>query len=150
MADRITQLQDYINMLAEQMCNAVGVLQQIAPPIAFENSQISLKHLKLEEQEKILPPNHDITDPVVLENIQIFSKLISRTVKDIDIIVSSLPSKESTTDLQYEKLEKLNSDNQTHAEQLENLIEEGENLLTHIRSMIDNISSELLQIDKIG
>lgn len=122
MADRITQLQDYINMLAEQMCNALGVLQQIAPPIAFENSQINLKHLKLDEQEKILPPNHEITDPIVLENINVFSKLISRTVKDIDIIVSSLPSKESTTDTQYQMLEQLNKDNHNHAEQLENLI----------------------------
>merc|ERR1711944_386564 len=111
-------------MLADQMCNAIGILQQTAPPIAFENSQISMKHLKQDETEIIQPASAEITDPVVIENINVFSNLISRTVKDIDIIVSSLPSKDSTTDTQYQKLETLNSDNQTHADQLEMLITE--------------------------
>ncbi|XP_031553228.1 uncharacterized protein LOC116290356 isoform X3 [Actinia tenebrosa] len=35
MADRITQLQDALNQLADQFCNSIGILQQSAKPGQF-------------------------------------------------------------------------------------------------------------------
>ena len=37
MADRVTQLQDAINELADLMCNAIGILQQDAHPSKFSS-----------------------------------------------------------------------------------------------------------------
>ena len=44
MSDRVTQLQDAINELADLMCNAIGLLQQEASPSKFEeDSESSLQ-----------------------------------------------------------------------------------------------------------
>ncbi|XP_077325206.1 mediator of RNA polymerase II transcription subunit 21 isoform X2 [Lithobates pipiens] len=86
MADRLTQLQDALNSLADQFCNAIGVLQQCAPPASFSNIQTSIN--------KDQPPNP------TEEYAQLFAALIARTAKDIDVLIDSLPSEESTAALQ--------------------------------------------------
>ena len=42
MADRLTQLPDAVNSLADQFCNAIGVLQQCGPPASFSNIQTAI------------------------------------------------------------------------------------------------------------
>ncbi|CAJ0948293.1 unnamed protein product [Ranitomeya imitator] len=89
MADRLTQLQDALNSLADQFCNAIGVLQQCAPPASFSNIQTSVN------KEQPSSPTE--------EYAQLFAALIARTAKDIDVLIESLPSEESTAALQVRR-----------------------------------------------
>uniref|UniRef100_A0A3P8WNW6 Mediator of RNA polymerase II transcription subunit 21 n=1 Tax=Cynoglossus semilaevis TaxID=244447 RepID=A0A3P8WNW6_CYNSE len=86
MADRLTQLQDAVNSLADQLCNAIGVLQQCAPPASFSNIQTSI--------------NKDQPANPTEEYAQLFAALIARTAKDVDVLIDSLPSEESTAAVQ--------------------------------------------------
>uniref|UniRef100_A0A674GCQ0 Mediator of RNA polymerase II transcription subunit 21 n=1 Tax=Taeniopygia guttata TaxID=59729 RepID=A0A674GCQ0_TAEGU len=86
MADRLTQLQDAVNSLADQFCNAIGVLQQCGPPASFSNIQTAIN-----KDQGVNPTE---------EYAQLFAALIARTAKDIDVLIDSLPSEESTAALQ--------------------------------------------------
>uniref|UniRef100_A0A8C4QMF3 Mediator of RNA polymerase II transcription subunit 21 n=1 Tax=Eptatretus burgeri TaxID=7764 RepID=A0A8C4QMF3_EPTBU len=86
MADRLTQLQDALNLMADHFCNAVGVLQQCAPSSCFTSTQgAAIKDAQASTQE---------------EYSQLFATLIARTAKDIDVLIDSLPSEDSTPALQ--------------------------------------------------
>uniref|UniRef100_A0A8B9WDA5 Mediator of RNA polymerase II transcription subunit 21 n=1 Tax=Bos mutus grunniens TaxID=30521 RepID=A0A8B9WDA5_BOSMU len=97
MADRLTQLQDAVNSLADQFCNAIGVLQQCGPPASFSNIQTAI--------------NKDQPANPTEEYAQLFAALIARTAKDIDVLIDSLPSEESTAALQAASLYKLEEEN---------------------------------------
>lgn len=49
----------------------------------------------------------------------LFAALISRCAKDIDTLIESLPSEESSTELQVQSLRRLEAENKEAAEQLE-------------------------------
>lgn len=49
----------------------------------------------------------------------LFAQLISRCAKDIDTLIESLPSEESSTELQVQSLRRLEAENKEAAEQLE-------------------------------
>lgn len=49
----------------------------------------------------------------------LFATLISRCAKDIDTLIESLPSEESSTELQVQSLRRLEAENKEAAEQLE-------------------------------
>ncbi|XP_006897799.1 PREDICTED: mediator of RNA polymerase II transcription subunit 21-like [Elephantulus edwardii] len=130
MADRLTQLQDAVNSLADQFCNAIGVLQQCGPPSSFSNIQMTIN--------KDQPAN-----PTEVY-AQLFAALIARTAKDIDVLIDSLPSEESTAALQAASLYKL-EENHEAATCLEDVVYRGDMLLEKIQSALADIAQSQLK-----
>lgn len=87
MADRLTQLQDAVNELAELFCNGVGILQQQAVPGHFPGFDRAGGRTPQQAQ-----PGDDYA--------QLFATLIGRKAKDIDTLIDSLPSEDSSSELQ--------------------------------------------------
>ncbi|XP_038059617.1 mediator of RNA polymerase II transcription subunit 21-like isoform X2 [Patiria miniata] len=133
MADRVTQLQDAVNQLAEHFCNSVGVLQQSASPAkfpGFEKQGVGQLPEPAQSQE---------------EYSQLFAQLIARTAKDIDVLIDSLPSEESTLELQQASLRNLEADNQEAAAKLAEVVERGEALLVRIQEALGDIAEAQLR-----
>ncbi|XP_012496418.1 PREDICTED: mediator of RNA polymerase II transcription subunit 21 [Propithecus coquereli] len=128
MADRLTQLQDAVNSLADQFCNAIGVLQQCGPPASFNNIQTAI--------------NKDQPANPTEEYAQLFAALIARTAKDIDVLIDSLPSEESTAALQAASLYKLEEENHEAATCLEDVVYRGDMLLEKIQSALADILAD--------
>ncbi|XP_067438639.1 mediator of RNA polymerase II transcription subunit 21 isoform X1 [Thunnus thynnus] len=138
MADRLTQLQDAVNSLADQFCNAIGVLQQCAPPASFSNIQTAI--------------NKDQPANPTEEYAQLFAALIARTAKDVDVLIDSLPSEESTAALQVNhplnqaaSLRQLEEENHDAAGRLEEVVYRGDMLLEKIQSALADIAQSQLR-----
>ena len=147
MADRLTQLQDTLNQLAEHFCNSIGIIQQTAlknttSPQQPQPPQPPQQQQQNNETTKPEPGAGDVTQE---GHSQLFATLISHTVKDIDFLIDALPSEKSTTDLQLESLNQLEQENEVAGEELKKAVEEGEQLLEEIRSTISEISQNMLQ-----
>ncbi|NXV12782.1 MED21 polymerase, partial [Cepphus grylle] len=144
MADRLTQLQDAVNSLADQFCNAIGVLQQCGPPASFSNIQTAIN--------KDQPANPTEGKPFFLHLLtnceqyaQLFAALIARTAKDIDVLIDSLPSEESTAALQAASLYRLEEENHEAAARLEEVVYRGDMLLEKIQSALADIAQSQLK-----
>ncbi|XP_052778918.1 mediator of RNA polymerase II transcription subunit 21-like [Mya arenaria] len=131
MADRLTQLQDAVNHMGEHFCNSTGILQQFAPPSPFQTFD------KQGRKSPVSPPSEDYA--------AMFSKLIARTAKDIDVLIDSLPSIESSQDLQLKSLHALEVENQESADRLEAIVKQGEDLLLKIQEAQHDIAQVQLQ-----
>uniref|UniRef100_A0A8C5PSA5 Mediator of RNA polymerase II transcription subunit 21 n=1 Tax=Leptobrachium leishanense TaxID=445787 RepID=A0A8C5PSA5_9ANUR len=131
MADRLTQLQDALNSLADQFCNAIGVLQQCAPPAQFGAIQTAI--------------NKDQPSSPTEEYAQLFAALIARTAKDIDVLIDSLPSEESTAALQAASLYQLEEENHAAATRLEDVVYRGDLLLEKIQTALADIAQSQLK-----
>lgn len=70
----------------------------------------------------------------------LFATLISRCAKDIDTLIESLPSEESSTELQVQSLRRLEAENKEAAEQLEEVVRQGEILLEKIQGALSDIA----------
>lgn len=130
MTDRLTQLQEAVNCQAENLCNAIGILQQFAPPSPFPEFE-----RPQEAQEKQLPAE---------DYPQLFAQYIVRTAKDIDVLIDSLPSEDSTPELQAASLRRLEMDNQEAATKLEDAVKRCEDLLKRVQSILKNSAQEQL------
>ncbi|KAB0403587.1 hypothetical protein E2I00_015931, partial [Balaenoptera physalus] len=136
--------------LADQFCNAIGVLQQCGPPASFSNIQTAI--------------NKDQPANPTEEYAQLFAALIARTAKDIDVLIDSLPSEESTAALQVEisfplriltflnlclikaaSLYKLEEENHEAATCLEDVVYRGDMLLEKIQSALADIAQSQLK-----
>ncbi|XP_062522443.1 mediator of RNA polymerase II transcription subunit 21-like [Corticium candelabrum] len=118
MADRVTQLQDSVNELAEHFCNSVGVLQM---------------------------PQQPGEQAAASENAKLFSSLIARKAKDIDALINSLPSADCSAEIQAENLKLLEKQNQDLSAKLERAVEHGEGLLKDIRHALHVIAKSQLE-----
>ncbi|XP_002128572.1 mediator of RNA polymerase II transcription subunit 21-like [Ciona intestinalis] len=134
MSDRLTQLQDAVNQLAEHFCNGVGILQQSAVPGSFAGLEKS-----------------GSKEPAVTndDTIRLFSTLITKTAKDIDVLIDSLPSEESTPELQAKYLAKLEQENQDAAARLRTFVDKGEEQLAEIQKALVEIAQAQLQARSI-
>ncbi|XP_028163207.1 mediator of RNA polymerase II transcription subunit 21 [Ostrinia nubilalis] len=133
MADRLTQLQDTINQQAEHFCNSIGILQQFSTPSKFPGFDRSGSQTPQQQQNQ--------EDYAVL-----FATLISRCAKDIDTLIESLPSEESSAELQVQSLRRLEAENKEAAEQLEEVVRQGEILLEKIQGALSDIAQSQLDM----
>lgn len=108
-----------------------GVLQQCGPPASFSNIQTAI--------------NKDQPANPTEEYAQLFAALIARTAKDIDVLIDSLPSEESTAALQAASLYKLEEENHEAATCLEDVVYRGDMLLEKIQSALADIAQSQLK-----
>ena len=146
MSDRLSQLQDQVNYLAELFCNATGVLQAQAKPSKFENFAENLNRGYEDDNQtaKATEEGGDIKDVKLT-----FAELITTTAKKIDVLIDSLPSEdESNEQLQAEQLKELEIENAEAARQLEYVTNCAENLLQQIQRKISQIAESQLSIQQ--
>ncbi|XP_053210783.1 mediator of RNA polymerase II transcription subunit 21-like [Panonychus citri] len=133
MADRLTQIQDAVNIQAENFCNSIGIIQQFSKPSFFPDFEKSKASANEDSS-----PGEDYP--------QLFAQLIARTAKDIDVLIDSLPSEESTPELQASHLKRLEAENQEAAQRLEETVAKGEKLLEQIQKALQDIAEAQLQM----
>ncbi|KAL1128898.1 hypothetical protein AAG570_013432 [Ranatra chinensis] len=135
MADRLTQLQDTINQQAEYFCNSVGILQQSAAPSkfpGFDRTLVLWYGYKLNGSLQLFRSGCQTPQQQQDDYAQLFATLITRCAKDIDALIESLPSDDSSSELQAQCLRRLEQDNQEAAERLEEVVRRGELLLEQV------------------
>lgn len=58
------------------------------------------------------------------DHTHLFAQLIARTAKDIEVLIDSLPSEESSAELQSASLIKLEEENREAAKRLEDIVQQ--------------------------
>ena len=119
MADRITQLQQAIHLLADHFCNSIGLLQELA-----------------ESTDTV----DDSNSPLV------YSRCISRTSYDISTIIESLPSVELKPDNHFDRLQLKIDNNDDRAKQLNKFLHIAKVSLFQIRNAQSRISDLQLKM----
>ena len=120
MSDRVTQLQDLIDEQAANLCNAVGVLQQSVPSTTHFEAPTQGASDGDKPSNTSAPTSGTATvstaaasaaasaaagasaaqAPSGDELVELFARSISRTAKQIDLLIDSLPSEEASADIQ--------------------------------------------------
>ncbi|XP_031623066.1 mediator of RNA polymerase II transcription subunit 21 [Contarinia nasturtii] len=131
MSDRLTQLQDTVNLQAEHFCNSIGILQQASVPSKFPGFE------RIGSQQSSQSAQEDYA--------QLFSTLISRCAKDIDTLIESLPNEDSSQELQAQSLRRLEIENQEAAKRLEEIVDRGQKTLEKIQAALSDIAQAQLE-----
>ena len=83
------------------------------------------------------------------DHTHLFAQLIARTAKDIEVLIDSLPSEESSAELQSVSLQKLEDDNQESAAKLEAAVAQGTEVLDQIQSALHDIAQSQMEMQKL-
>ena len=118
---------------ADNFTNSLGILQQSAVPSQFPGFGN-----KTPQQQ---PQGEDHT--------HLFAQLIARTAKDIEVLIDSLPSEESTIEIQSASLSKLEAENLEAANKLEEVVKQGEATLKEIQAALHDIAQAQLEMQKL-
>jgi mediator of RNA polymerase II transcription subunit 21 len=135
MSDRLTQLQDVVNVLADHLCNATGVLQETARPSRFGD---------FEQNSSSTNSNVDNNGD---DYSRLFATLITRTTSELVALIDSLPTIPSTEDdlaEQHAQLESLEQENIEATVKLEQTTELAEYLLEQVQTCLQSLSQALL------
>eukprot|EP01113_Clastostelium_recurvatum_P033742 TRINITY_DN4495_c0_g1_i1.p2 TRINITY_DN4495_c0_g1~~TRINITY_DN4495_c0_g1_i1.p2 ORF type:complete len:138 (-),score=33.54 TRINITY_DN4495_c0_g1_i1:156-569(-) len=124
--DRVTQLQEQVDRLAEMMSTCVGVLQRDAPPLPLGSA-----------------------DPAVIQardafaqNAHVMALDIVQVSKNIEMLIDSLPGVSRTVPQQVEQLEALEKENQLEGKRLEHGLAEAEMWLQQVRDAIRTVAQD--------
>ena len=135
MSDRLTQLQDVVNLLADHLCNATGVLQETARPSRFGD---------FEQNSSSTTTNVDNNGD---DYSRLFATYITRTTSELVALIDSLPTIPSTEDdlaEQHGQLELLEQENIAATARLEQTTELAEYLLDQVQTCLQSLSQALL------
>ncbi|NXC17619.1 MED21 polymerase, partial [Corythaeola cristata] len=130
MADRLTQLQDAVNSLADQFCNAIGVLQQCGPPASFSNIQTAIN------KDQPANPTEGKSCHCV-PSLSFSGKVSSVLYSKILTFLSFL--------LKAASLHRLEEENHEAAARLEEVVYRGDMLLEKIQSALADIAQSQLK-----
>ncbi|OON14024.1 hypothetical protein X801_10189, partial [Opisthorchis viverrini] len=137
MADRLTELQDAINLQAENLCNAIGVIQQVAQPSFFSDFNWSSRASKPEYQAFLQgQPPDDIG--------RNFAVVIAATARQLDALIGSLPEEEASSEIQRAAFQRLVEDYRTEGWKLTRVTERLESRLTEVRLFLTAIAQTQL------
>ena len=134
MADRLTQLQDLVNLLADHLCNATGFLQENARPSRFTDFESNATANANSEA------NAD-------EYPRVFANLITQTTVELVALIDSLPNIPSTEHElaeQHDQLTQLERENLDAAVKLEQTTELAEYLLEQVQNCLQSLLQALL------
>lgn len=130
----ISLIVNFFSQQAENFCNSIGILQQFAQPASFPG----------------FDRNNSKSSPQTQEDYtQFFAAFIARTAKDIDVLIDSLPSEDSSPELQAKSLQKLEQENQDAARKLEDVVKRGESLLEQIQQALHDIAQSQLETQRL-
>lgn len=210
MADRLTQLQDAVNVQAENLCNSIGLLQQSSRPTPFpefatfsRSPSTAYKQVLIEagipveiddidnnvdqKENNVVKNGHDNSNNIINkstekssnsdlkqngdsslmingdgsilqqpqsfpdpgENSKFFAKLITKTAKDIDLIIDSLPNRELESDLQEAHIKVLEMENHDEQKKLETVINQAEQLLDIIKNALEDIAQNQMRMKQL-
>ncbi|EUB57897.1 Mediator of RNA polymerase II transcription subunit [Echinococcus granulosus] len=139
MADRLTELQDAINLQAENLGNAVGVIQQLAQPSLFRE----LNHNGRREKEWASNPEFQalLQNQSQEDNAHKFAVTIATTAKQIELLINSLPAEEASLELQDEVTRHLLSEYRKESAKLVHLITKSfQTRLSKVRQLLSKIA----------